>query len=176
LKLSKSEPDDYVHGGGELPLSAGDLEILLRAVTERNVPFRFQARGFSMTPFIRDRDVLTAVPILLDDASVGDVAVFTHPESRKLTVHRIVARTSEGFLMKGDGSLESDGVISESKILARIVRIERKGYEESRGLGPGRGLLAVLSRYGLLQHLISGYHRVTRALRLGKSVGDVDES
>jgi len=48
---------------GELQLSGPSLVELLRSVLDKGVPFRFQAKGFCMTPFIKDGDVITVFPL-----------------------------------------------------------------------------------------------------------------
>jgi len=77
--------------------------VLMEAVLEKNVPFRFTASGSSMTPFIRDGDILTISPVSLR-LRRGDVVPFVNPSSNQLMVHRILDVSREGYLIKGDNN------------------------------------------------------------------------
>jgi hypothetical protein len=52
----------FVSQGGELRLSNPGQRELLRAVAERGAALCTTVRGFSMSPFICDEDVLTIAP------------------------------------------------------------------------------------------------------------------
>ena len=77
-----------VNGKVQVLPRAGFTE-LLTAVLARGSLFRFQARGFSMSPFIRDGDVLTLAPAP-DRLRIGDVVAFINPCNQQLSVHRLV--------------------------------------------------------------------------------------
>ena len=68
-------------------LSGVDLAILAREILGREAVLRFQARGNSMTPFIRDGDIVTLVP-LSRPPRIGDVVAFAHPRTSGMAVHR----------------------------------------------------------------------------------------
>ena len=87
----------------EIPLYSPHLIELMRAVHEKGGVFRFQARGFSMSPFIKNEDVLTIAP---PDSvyETGDVLAFIRPQSQKLAVHRAVARKKDAYFIKGDNN------------------------------------------------------------------------
>ncbi|MBN1629021.1 MAG: GNAT family N-acetyltransferase [Thermoleophilia bacterium] len=148
--MTMVDPTRYTTPGGELSLSnLGQLE-LLRATMERGLPFRTRVLGFSMLPLIADEDVVTIDPLGEVAPRVGEVVAFVSPESGRLTVHRVVGRTGDGWLLRGDNCRESDGVVAADGILGRIVRVERDG----RDVGFGEGLcatgLAWLSKHGAL--------------------------
>jgi ribosomal protein S18 acetylase RimI-like enzyme len=139
----------FISPGGELHLSnLGQLE-LLRAVVEKDAQFRTTARGFSMQPFIRDRDVLTISP-MHDGPSIGEVVAFTQPDTGKLAIHRIVGQTDKGWLIKGDNCLEPDGVVAAAVMIGRVSRVERGGREIRLGMGRDGRLIAALSRHNML--------------------------
>jgi ribosomal protein S18 acetylase RimI-like enzyme len=147
------QPSAFVGTGGELRLSnLGQLE-LLRGVTERGVPLRTSVRGFSMSPFIRDRDVLTIAPLDSRDPRPGEVIAFTLPGSGRLAVHRVVARRGAGWLVRGDNCPEADGVITRDEMLGRVVRVERGGREVRLGLGAQGAWIAALNRGEALTRL-----------------------
>lgn len=138
------------HPGGELHLSnLGQLE-LLRGMVERGRPLRTTVRGFSMSPFIRDDDVLTIVPVNSRAPRVGEVVAFTMPASGRLTIHRILARAGTGWLVRGDNCLETDGVVARENIIGRVVRVERQGRQVRLGVGAEARLIAWLQRAHVL--------------------------
>ncbi len=135
----------------ELNLSGPALLDLMRAVISRGVPFRFRARGWSMTPFIRDGDVITVSPLDNPSPGIGRVVAFIHPLKDKLVVHRVIARRNSSVLMQGDSVPEhSDGLVPEERLIGQVTRIERKNRSIWLGLGPERYLIAWLSRARLL--------------------------
>ena len=153
--ISSSDISDsqYVSQGGDLSLSnLGQLELLL-AMVESGMALRTTARGFSMHPFIRDKDVLTISPIKDMQPSPGDVVAFTQPESGRLAIHRIIGRTDDGWLIKGDNCPDPDGEVATEKIIGRVCRVERQGKEAHLGIGKAGKLIAILNRGSILLRL-----------------------
>jgi signal peptidase I len=134
----------------ELSLSGQDLEKLMRGVLDKGASFRFQGKGFSMSPFIKDGDILTIAPLQGSGPGFGDVAVFTHPHTNKLIIHRIIGKKAGSYRTKGDNAPEEDGLISREAIVGRVTRVQRNGKYVSLGLGPDRFIIAFLIRTGLL--------------------------
>ena len=126
---------------------------LMTAVLEKGKPFRFQAAGASMSPFIRGGDVITLAPVH-DCIHFGEVLAFRQPENERLAVHRVVGRGRKGFLLKGDNGCHCDGWVTREKIIGRVTRVEHRGREVRIGLGLERTLIAALSRLGLLRPLV----------------------
>jgi hypothetical protein len=123
---------------------------LLSAIIEVEKHFRFQAFGFSMLPFIRNKDILTISPLSVGRPRQGDVVAFFLPGTRKLAVHRVVGKKENCYLVKGDNIPESDGLIPRACILGHVTKVERREKLISLGLGSERYLIAFLSRAGLL--------------------------
>lgn len=145
------EPQLRVQKGGEKPLSGLALLELARAVLGRGVPFRFQARGFSMTPFIRDGDVITISPLQRDRVGVGEIVAFIRPGESRLVVHRVVATRRSVVAIQGDSDPQyTDENISISNIIGSVTRIERNGKDIWLGLGMERSFIAWLSCTRLL--------------------------
>lgn len=140
----------FARDGGVGTLSGKTLIELLRAVTENGKPFRFEAAGFSMHPFIRNLDILTISPLPPGHLRSGMVIAFLHPESGRLVVHRVVGRKGGYYLIKGDNSPESDGMISEKNIFGYVTKVERGDRSISLCFGPERALIAFLSHKNLL--------------------------
>ena len=129
------------------PISSSALVDLLEDVLGREVPFRFKARGGSMTPFIRDGDVITIAPLSQQIAGLGSIVAFKRPETGSLVVHRIVAVSENAVLIHGDNNPQnSDGWIPCEYLLGRVIEIKRDGRHVWLGLGLERYLIAFLSR------------------------------
>jgi hypothetical protein len=146
--LFQSRDENYIRIADQLKLTNDILHELMTAVIENGASFRFRARGFSMFPLIRDRDIITLAP--LKSVGPGDVVAFRHPNSGKLAVHRILETNVDGFLIKGDNIPEPDGIIPAENILAVAVSVERNCRKVGGGLGHTKWLLAVLSKHNML--------------------------
>lgn len=139
------------------PISGATLRELTRVILEHGKPFRFSARGYSMSPFIQDGDVVTLAPFE-DAPRIGEVVAFINPASNRLVVHRLVAETGEGFVCKGDNIAAPDGVFTRAQILGRVVRVERDGRAVGGGIGAERAAVAFLSREQILLALKTAYY------------------
>jgi len=145
------EPSLVITKDEELSLSGDALIGLMQAVLARDAPFRFRAKGWSMSPFIRDGDVITIVPLNNALPRLGDVVAFIHPKMNKLVVHRVIGTRNGACIVQGDNVPGLvDGVIAQTSILGRVTRVQRNGRHIWPGLGPERYLIAFLSRAGLL--------------------------
>jgi len=148
--------DDY-----QLPNEV--LVGLMGDVLARGCKFKFQAKGASMAPFIRDRDNITVNPLTQVTPSMGRVVACTCSESQKLIVHRIVEVENTSYLLKGDNSLaQPDGWFAEEKIIGVVTRVERGGTQIKFGLGVERLLIAHLSKKGLLTRIINRLHGIIK--------------
>jgi hypothetical protein len=152
--LSKRPPREYQRPAMQksgISLSGKALIELMEAVHAKGVPFRFNAGGHSMAPFIRDGDVICVSPLTSRAPGLGDVVALIHPETKLLCMHRVLSVSGDRFFIQGDNMPEEpDGMISREAIVGRVTRVERAGRKVRMGLGPERFLLALLSRYGLL--------------------------
>lgn len=147
--MDKSEL--YLIHGKDLALSGTALLELLHEVLAEGASFRFQAKGWSMSPFIRDGDVILIAPPLNTRPRLGDVLAVIHPKTDELMVHRVIGKNHKACLIQGDNlSGESDGWVPREKILGRVTRVERNGKKVWLGLGPERYGIALFSRMGLL--------------------------
>ncbi len=150
--MSKRLPRDYPHPAVQkngLSLSGKALMELMQAVHAKGLPFRFNAGGHSMAPFIRDGDVITVSPLGSRAPGAGDVVAFIHPETKLPCMHRVLSVRGDSFLIQGDNMPEkSDGMIPRKAIVGRVTCVERAGRRVRLGLGPERSLVALLSRCG----------------------------
>jgi signal peptidase I len=110
-----------------ISLSAPIIMELIEAVHEKGASFRFQARGFSMTPAIRDGDVITVSPLNDLMPRRGDVVAFRHPERPQMLVHRVLHAQDKKYFIKGDNCPDADGWVPAENILGLITRVERQG-------------------------------------------------
>jgi hypothetical protein len=148
------ELDGFISLEDQILLSGAALEELMRDVISKDKRFRFRAKGFSMSPFIRDGDLITVSPLAGAPLAVGDVVAFINPPADKLTVHRIVTIKPDGLLIRGDNQAAlGDGLIPVPNILGRVTLVERGGKIIRLGLGPERRLIALFSRAGILASL-----------------------
>jgi Peptidase S24-like len=133
--------------GLEMAALVGELAALVEELAGRGVAARFIARGGSMSPWIRDGDVVTVAPLeSTEPAGPGDVAAFKRPGSGRLTVHRLVRRVGEGWEARGDRLGGTDGVVADDEILGIVTRVERRGREAFLPRGMAGLFLARLSR------------------------------
>jgi hypothetical protein len=160
LRSLLPKPSLYAVPGGVHSLSGRALQEFLQAVLAKGASFRFEARGFSMHPFIKDGEVITISPVQRGRLYAGDVVAFCHPETGRLTVHRIVKKNAQDFLLRGDNCSEADGLVPAASLLGRVTEVGGKNRIRRLGLGPERFILALLSRYGLLQPLFDRIHQV----------------
>ncbi len=86
---------------------------------------RFRVHGDSMAPLLRSDDSLQVEPV--DPAAVrrGDVVLVL--AERGLTAHRVIALDEETARTRGDNAPAEDPPISRSRLIGRIVWLEREG-------------------------------------------------
>lgn len=148
--------------GGDLELSGEAFLTVMEAVLANGASFRFKARGFSMTPFIRDGDIVTVLPRKDRIPGTGDVVAFVNPGTRKLMVHRIIGMRGDSYTIKGDNRTEMDGTIPGGQILGIASKVERNGRIISLGNDSGKSLATGLNRIGFL---IPALIRIARGVR-----------
>jgi signal peptidase I len=162
LNPQATKPKLSVVKGRDLSLAGPALVHLLRAVLGKGASVRLQVSGFSMSPFIKNEDVVTLSPLKNASPSVGDVIAFVLREEDKLRVHRVVGKKGDLYVTKGDNSSEADESVPRQNILAFVTRVERNGKEVFLGLGPERFLIAFLVGRGLLLPLLLPIVRLIR--------------
>ena len=161
-EFKRTKPVLYAREGGVLSLSGSGLRDLLLAVLERDMSFRFTAKGLSMSPFIRDGDVITVSPFSDRKPGLGDVMAVIHPGTNRLVVHRGLRQKGDVWQLCGDNVLTSDGWVPPDNIIGRVNRIERNGRQLRLGMGPERVLIAFLKRKS---QSVPGAANILRPLR-----------
>jgi signal peptidase I len=151
-KLNYS-PSSVTILGEELRCSNFMQLELTRGITERGFTIRMPVRGFSMSPFIHDGDVLLIASSKNRKPRLGDVVAFTLAGADRLAIHRIITRHEDGWLVRGDNSSQSDGVVPDEMILGVVTCIQRNGRRVRFGLGIERIGIAFFNRFDLLTTL-----------------------
>lgn len=155
MKSNLPKPDLSRRETSELRLSGKSLVELMKAVLDKGCAFRFRARGWSMTPFIHDGDVITVSPIKGRKPGMGDVVAYTHPDSEKLVVHRLIQRQAGEWIILGDNNPDASYErVPACCLMGRVTDIERDGRTVRLGLGYERYLIASLSRIHFLTPLL----------------------
>lgn len=144
----------------EAQISSEGLLELLAGVLERQASFRFKAKGWSMSPFIRDNDIITISQRPEPVVGIGIPVAFVCPVAKKLKVHRIIGRNNDNYLIKGDRLFKPDGLIPGKNIRGVVTRVERGGKAIIFGLGPERYVIAFLSRTKVLFLILSIWRHV----------------
>lgn len=122
-----------------------DFLKLSKEILTRGNKLRFQARGESMFPFIRDGDILEIEPAGEKKIRLGDV-VFYRAGDKHAVAHRIVKKITQGnksiFITKGDSGTGEGERVCHEQILGRVETVERAG----RTIHINKGLNRLLSR------------------------------
>lgn len=126
----------------------------------REHPLQVVVTGTSMTPFLRSGDVVTVAPVAFAAVRLGDVVAVE--EHGRLCVHRVVCRSAEHLVTRGDAAARRDPPAPAEALRGRVVRAAREGREVRLGLGPERWLLALASDSGVLGLVLSLYERLRR--------------
>ena len=137
----------------EISFSRAVISELIRATVSKKASFRFKVKGFSMTPFIKDDDVVTISPLSGASMMLGAPVAFVKDDERKLAIHRVVGKAGSRYLIKGDSCPEADGLIKPASILGYVSKIERSGRNIRFGLGRERIVIAYLSRRNVLRFI-----------------------
>jgi len=161
------EPSAPVRERGELRLSADSLTALMGDVLAKGKAFRFRAKGSSMSPFVKDGDVITVSPLRGRQPRTGEIVAFIHPKTGRAAVHRVVRAVAAGFLLRGDNSQDADGVLPGERILGVLTEVVRDGKRIQGVRGPGSRLLALLSRSGGLARGLGFLRRLVRGTERG---------
>jgi hypothetical protein len=163
---SRGESAVYAERGFELSLGSRPFQELLIEVLHKGAAFRFRAKGFSMSPFIKDGDVITVAPLCGKKPRLGDVVAFINPRTEGLVVHRVVGKGDTNHLyIKGDNLPTRTHMVPIAPILGRVERIERDGKAITLGLGPEKRFIALFSRRGLLLPVLLRLWRIVRLVR-----------
>jgi signal peptidase I len=143
-----------------LLLSSKEIAEFLKTTCEKGLPFKFTAKGMSMSPFICNGDSIIIEPIFKKGSiEEGDIVVFISPEDGRLIVHRVILK-KRLYLLKGDNIYQSDGYCKKKHIHGYVKKVIITG-KNARGfhkiirffflfLNNYKKSIALLSRYKIL--------------------------
>lgn len=137
-----------------LKLSGKNFTKLMSAVLEKNADFRFQAEGQSMSPFIKNQDIVTITPLSMNTPQTGDIVAAFLSEKQSIMIHRVIGKKQGKFLIKGDNIKSRDGLFELDQILGLVNSVERNGKRVWFGQGNIGKIIAFFSKTGLLNNLI----------------------
>src|SRR6202049_3599126 len=102
------------------------FEALSRELLNGGLCVRFEARGASMSPSIRDREIVHVTPVIVGKLGKGDI-VLTKGDSG-FRVHRLVIadHKADTFITRGDCGLENDPPVPGAQILGFAATKEVK--------------------------------------------------
>lgn len=165
MKLIEDESPYLVTSKEEISLDGSALTELLREACRKEASLRFKARGFSMSPFIKDGDILTVSSIEGKPVNPGNVVAFKCRRNNKLVIHRAVARKKDRYLIKGDNCTQADCPTKRQDILGVVVKVEREGKDIRFGIGPEQAAIAFLSRIKLFPFFFRFWWPLKKSLR-----------
>ena len=105
------------------------FEEMIRELLRQGLSARFQARGGSMSPTIRDGDIVEVTPVIVRKLRKDDIVLAKSNYGFRL--HRLVSADfhNDVFITRGDYSHENDPALKASQILgvahAKEVRVGR---------------------------------------------------
>lgn len=139
------------------------FEALSRELLKAGACVRFEARGGSMSPCIRDGQIVHVTPVIVSKLRRGDI-VLTKGRSG-FRVHRLVItdHKRDWFVTRGDCGLQDDPAVRGAEILgvaeAKEVRVGRRIVRAKlRGVG-GR----MLQGAARAEHILSKFGKAARA-------------
>lgn len=158
-----TETSQFIEIGGELSLDTEACADVIRSALAKKANLRFQVKGFSMSPFIKDGDVITLSLLPEGRIGLGRSIAFTRPPDKKLVIHRLVRvrkKPQVRYITKGDNADKPDCLISRTDMLAYVKKVERGGRIILFGTGPERRVIAYLSRRNVLRALFFSWRLI----------------
>ena len=152
--------EKYLH-----PFSGPTVLELVRTLLSEGISVRLRERSTIMSPFIKPGDLLVLSPLGTRSPNIGDVVIFVEPRTQRPSIQRVIKRTENSYLLKGDRAREPTGTVTRTNILGLVTKVERGGRTIRFGLGPERVLIALLSRKELLRRLYYLLDRPFSSLR-----------
>ena len=115
----------------DLSLDSKTFLGLAREILNQGSCIRFRACGYSMSPFIRDGDIIQVKPAEASSITPGDIVLYSNPDGFAV-VHRVVVKKTEGertvLLTKSElPSGQSYECVRPEELLGKVVKVESKG-------------------------------------------------
>jgi peptidase S24-like protein len=98
------------------------FQQLADEVIAKGLSFRFEARGESMFPTVRDGEILHVRPAGRSRLKAGDMVLFR--TDGKFKAHRIIRKQGQFLVTRGDASLDADHLITTQQIVGTVIAKE----------------------------------------------------
>ena len=152
-----------------LNLKRRDFAFIAQDVLGRGRALRFKAKGGSMSPFIRNGNVVEVVSVK-GKVNFGDIILY-HSSYGNSIIHRVIQRNKESIITKGDSVPSSDQPIFSKQVLGRVVSIEKNGWRIRLDKPVGKLLNILLATISPFSSLIyPPFRLVKRAVRSKKYI------
>jgi uncharacterized repeat protein (TIGR01451 family) len=165
-----AQNDNFLEKAAQGKAAAGErtesalFEALARDLLKAGNSVRFQARGASMSPAIRDGEIVHVTPVIMAKLRIGHILLIKGVNGFR--VHRLVAADPDenSFITRGDCGLEDDPPVGREQILGiaeakevrigrRIVRAKFSGVSGHMLRGVARGQVVLSKASGVLSAL-----------------------
>lgn len=104
-----------------------ELFSVMEEVLQENYQIEFTVTGNSMWPLIcHGRDSVVMEKCSPETLRKGDIVLF-HATAERYLLHRITSLRQESFETTGDGNCFRDGFFRRDAVVARAVKVIRKG-------------------------------------------------
>lgn len=130
-----------------------DFSYLAETILKQGNCIRFRAEGGSMSPSIRNGDIIEVSPDI-DDITSGDIILYRSKENMPV-VHRVIKKNEIGsILTKGDSSLDFDNPVTDEQVLGKVIEVEKRGLNIRHVLGRILRQVQGFSLYGIFAKVI----------------------
>lgn len=86
---------------------------------------RLRVTSSGALPAIWPGDILSTRPCVTAEAGLGDIVLFTRHS--RLFAHRVISRSGECLVTRGDGVPEPDPPVQPCELIGRVFEIVRQG-------------------------------------------------
>lgn len=102
--------------------------VITSEILEKTGCIRFRVKGQSMSPIIKDGDLVEIKRTNPLRLKLGDIAMFTTPQ-KEVLIHRLIKRLNgqvREFITKGDNSADSDLAVAEREIWGVVSFVQKQ--------------------------------------------------
>jgi hypothetical protein len=126
-------------GARALRLDRDDLVALTGEVVAAGGALRVRVSGGSMRPTVPRGALVRIGPVPTDGIDVGDVALALTADGEPV-LHRVLALTDDGIVMRGDAAIISDAPIPFARIIGVATHVVENGRDVPIGRRPKHSL------------------------------------
>jgi signal peptidase I len=102
------------------------IEKMIESFKEKNLgkKIKVKVKGNCMFPVMPDNAFVEVKVIPSSQLKSGDIMMFY--AKKKVFVHRMLKRKSNGLLVKGDNNFDFDPIIKEKNVIGKVEKINNK--------------------------------------------------